>query len=49
MVSQELLDKKEERILHLEEVNKTLKQANEELSEEMDELRQKVQLLTTEV
>ena len=48
-VSQEVLDEKDERIQHLEEVNRTLKQTNDDQTEEMEELRQKVALLTSEV
>lgn len=49
VVSQELLDEREERIHHLEEVNRTLKQTNDELTEEMGELREKCHALTAEV
>ena len=48
-MTQELLDEKEERIHHLEEVNRTLKQTNDELAEELRELNEKFQVLTTEV
>lgn len=42
-------DERDERIFHLEEVNRTLKLTNDELSEEVRELREKVEILTTEV
>lgn len=48
-VTQELLDEKDERIHHLEEVNRTLKQTNDEQAEELGELRAKMQVLTAEV
>ena len=48
-VTQELLDEKDERIHHLEEVNRTLKQTNDEQAEELGELRAKIQVLTAEV
>lgn len=48
-VTQDLLDEKEERIQHLEEVNRTLKQTNDEQAEELGELREKLRVLTAEV
>lgn len=48
-MSQEALDERDERIHHLEEVNRTLKQTNDELTEELGELQQKFELLTVEV
>jgi predicted RNase H-like nuclease (RuvC/YqgF family) len=48
-ITKELLDEKDERIQHLEEVNRTLKQTNDDLSEELGELRQKLDIVTAEV
>lgn len=49
VITQEILDEKEERIQHLEEVNRMLKQTNDDYMEEIEELRQKMAMLTSEV
>lgn len=43
------MEEKEERIQHLEEVNRTLKQTNDDLQEELRELRAKLDIVTAEV
>ena len=48
-MSKELLEEKEERIQHLEEVNRILKQTNDDLQEELREMRTKLDIVTAEV
>jgi len=48
-VNQEMLEERDERIQHLEEVNKTLKIANDEMREELENLRARLTTVTKEV
>ena len=48
-VTQDMLEEKDDWIHYLEEVNRTLKQTNDEQAEELGELRAKIEVLTAEV